>query len=505
MDATGIPGFDWALVELYAVAVALGLGSALWRSPGTRVRGVLVVPLVVGLACIVVLALTFAGETRTFLHNVGDHAASVVVLGFAVLVAAACADFLVARVARSVAGTQVVGGTIRAVDAACAVTLLIPLMVGVLGLVKIDERTRSAYELSQLNEVVGVPIEAEHEMPGEPMDVALRNPSEGYVSLLDGRIARFVLADQGRELEYTIEATGLESPRGLAVVGDSLVVAEQGQLPCKPQFPCKGGDVDGASSMVEAERKILRESSARLVRFDIRQDGRLARRQTILDHLPVANSEHGVNAVTAGTDGRVYVTVGNSTVSLLPRLTRVDRGRPNFDLLGVALSLRPNGTDVQIVAHGLRNVYDVSFDDDGRLYGVDNDGETRTGWRREEVLEIKKGANYGYPFDGTFAPSSRRTVVPLWVLDTVGSAGIEWLRWEGQPTLVVGSCGSVDAITLAEAHGTGTVKAPSAVRRILSGLPGCVTAIERISVDRLLVSLFAYGGPPLLYVVRLES
>jgi hypothetical protein len=505
VSVTGIPGFDWMLGQLYAVTGALVVGSAFWRSPGTRVRGVLVVPLVVGLVGIVALALTFPSETRTFLRSIGDHTASLVVAAVVVLVGAALADFLVARAARQVAGTGDVPESARAVNIACAVTLFIPLMVGFVGLVKLDERTVSGYELAQASQASDIPIEAEHELPGEPMDIALRSSSEGYVSLLDGRIARFTLADGGREIAYTIETSGLHSPRGLAVIGNALIVAELGQLPCEPQFPCKGEDVIGASSNIEGEREILRESNARLIRFDIRPDGSLANRRTILDHLPVANSEHALNGVTAGADRRIYVSVGNLDRLATVPLTARERARPNFDLLGVVFSLLPDGTDVRVIARGLRNVYDLGFDEDGRLYGADNDGQTRTGWRREEVLQIRRGAYYGYPFEGTFAPYTRPRALPLWVLETVGSAGVEWLRVGTRPTLAIGSCGNVDLVALTERQGAVTVDDPGAVRRLLSRLPGCVTAIERSSRNRSLVALFTYDGPPLLYLVRIDG
>jgi len=117
------------------------------------------------------------------------------------------------------------------------------------------------------------------------------------------------------------------------------------------------------------------------------------------------------------------------------------------------------------------------------------------------VLEIPRGGYYGYPFDGTFAPNTRRTAFPLWILETVGSAGVGVDSLEQDSDPVVGSCGNVDALTLAEADGTVTVDGQASVRRILSGLPGYVTAIERMSGQRRR-SLFTYRGPPVPYVVR---
>ena len=99
-ELTGIRAFDWVLAAMYAVAAVLIVGSPFWRSPGTRVRGVLVLPLAVGLGGIAALALTFPAETRTFLGAVVDKGAALVVAALVVLVSVAIADFLVSRVPR---------------------------------------------------------------------------------------------------------------------------------------------------------------------------------------------------------------------------------------------------------------------------------------------------------------------------------------------------------------------------------------------------------------------
>ena len=500
-ELTGIRAFDWVLATLYAVAAALVVGSVFWRSSGARVRGLLAVPAVVGLAGMTVLAVVFADDTRTFLGAINDRAVALAAAALVLLVGAALADFLVSRGAPAVISTRVFRSSGHEADAALGVALLVPAVLGLLGVVKLDERTISSHELSGETASGVLAVEAEYEPPGQPMDVSMRTPTEGYLSLEDGRIARLVLGDGS--LQVTIVASGLDSPRGLAVAGNTLIVADIGPLPCEAPSPCKGENVEGAASKEDGERRILRESNGRLLRFDIGSDGGLANRRIILDGIPVANSEHAVNAVTAGPDGRVYVAVGNLDRLAAVPLTARERARPNYDWLGAVLSLRSDGSDVRVVARGLRNVYDLAFDAEGRLYGVDNDGETSAGWRREEVLEIRKGAHYGHPFDGTFAPHTRRTAPPLWILDTAGSAGVEWLRANGKSTLVVGSCSDVYAVEFDETRGSVTVTTESAVRHLLS-VPGCVTAVERVGEDLLLLALYTFDDQPRLYLARLD-
>jgi glucose/arabinose dehydrogenase len=129
---------------------------------------------------------------------------------------------------------------------------------------------------------------------------------------------------------------------------------------------------------------------------------KLLDRRVLVDDLPVVNTQHGVNGLAAGPDGRLYVSIGN--VDILWRnpdaVDDLDVRRP--DLLGTILAVDPMSADVEVFASGLRNVFGLTFDPEGTLYGVDNDGATRDGWRAEELLMIQRGKDYGYPVDGTY-------------------------------------------------------------------------------------------------------
>jgi glucose/arabinose dehydrogenase len=335
------------------------------------------------------------------------------------------------------------------------------------------------------------------------MDVELDSDTSGYVSFGEGWVGRFELPGDGRPLRVERVASELRYPRGLALLGDRLFVSELGRLPCTPSFPsCKGGDVEG-QSVEETEREILRTSRARVLAFEIEPDGALSHPRSVLDDLPVANSDHGVNDVEPGPDGRLYVAVGNlDRLYATPRLAP-DLARPNAELLGTVVSMRPDGSDRMVVASGLRNVYGLAFDPHGRLFGSDNDGPTRSGWRREEVLQLREGADYGYPDDGTFAPETRPRAPALTVLDAVGTGGIGWIDGEDVGQLVVGACSSVDRIRLGETpDGEPTVASRGDVTRLLE-LPGCVTTIA-LRGDELLLGVFTFVGTPQLLRIELD-
>ena len=109
--------------------------------------------------------------------------------------------------------------------------------------------------------------------------------------------------------------------------------------------------------------------------------------------------------------------------------------------MGTIVRFKADGSEFEVFARGMRNIYGITFDNQGRLFGVDNDGNTLKGFRREEVLQIKHGAHYGYPFEGTFDTRSIRTDEPIWIMDNAasGSAGIAMAADVGlEPGLLIG-------------------------------------------------------------------
>ncbi|MBW3560739.1 MAG: PQQ-dependent sugar dehydrogenase [Proteobacteria bacterium] len=68
---------------------------------------------------------------------------------------------------------------------------------------------------------------------------------------------------------------------------------------------------------------------------------------------------------------------------------------------GAVLCCKPDGSDLELVAWGLRNPYGIAFHPDGRLFVTDHDSDER-GARfihgdPEDLYEIRKGEWYGWP------------------------------------------------------------------------------------------------------------
>jgi len=497
---TGLSSFDWLVVAAASLCVSLVVQA---RRPlaGPRVLGLSAGPAATGLACLAVVALSFP-ETFERLFSAYHRAAMVAVLLAALAVAMVIVDFLITRVL-----PRFRGGANEAVGARAQLALFVTLgALGLLGLALVSERVHSspaegsaattsapatttteggtsttagtdAEELPK-----GWRVVVDHALPSAPLGMAvLPDRDLVYMTTGDGRIVRFALSAVLEDtLDLVTVAQGLEYPRGVAVAGNTLFVAELGRLPC-PGSPqnCLGKDLDAADPLRGAA-EILRVSNGRLTAFTVDDDGDLREPRVVVDGLPVTGTTHGVNGVATGPDGAVYVAIGNLE---LPDLEHANR-----DWLGTVLRVTDEGV-VEVFARGLRNVFGLDFGVGDDLWGVDNDGEAYSGWRGEEVLLIGEGDDFGFPIDGTLNPPQVRTRGPVWIADTVGSGGTAWAEEAGLgPSLLLGSCGRLDLLRLTDFDGEWRVAWRTDYVEI-SAIPGCVSAISPVAPDLVLVAI----------------
>ena len=145
-------------------------------------------------------------------------------------------------------------------------------------------------------------------------------------------------------------ARGFETPLGLAWVGSTLYVSARGSV-----------------SRLEVRGKTV------------------VSRRTILRALPFGR--HQQDTIAPGPDGRLYLGSG----------TTCDVCREQDRRSGAILSFGPDGSDLRVVARGLRNPFGLVFA--GRtLYVSDNArddlGESEPA---ETIVRIRQGADYGWP------------------------------------------------------------------------------------------------------------
>jgi putative heme-binding domain-containing protein len=107
-------------------------------------------------------------------------------------------------------------------------------------------------------------------------------------------------------------------------------------------------------------------------------------------------------------DGYFYLAVGDKGL-----YGAVDRAGQRIDLHGGGVvRIRPNGTGLEIIARGVRNILDVAIDAEDELFTYDNTDEHQ--WMGR-VTHMVDGGFYGYPFD--FIP---RRPYTLWMLADYG-------------------------------------------------------------------------------------
>jgi glucose/arabinose dehydrogenase len=108
------------------------------------------------------------------------------------------------------------------------------------------------------------------------------------------------------------------------------------------------------------------------------------RRHVVLGNLPFG--EHQQDNVVLSPDGRLYLGSGSTCDAC------TERSR----LSAAVLSVRPDGTDLRVVARGLRNPYGLAFDRGGRLYASVNNLD-KVPSPAETIVVVRSGRFYGWP------------------------------------------------------------------------------------------------------------
>jgi len=473
----------------------LAVGTGFRRGvPGLRLRGIAFVPFAIGIVLIVTQIGRFTGESGALLGKAaggglvagswwGIDAVWSLPIGIGSFTVGILAAELFVVVLPGYAG-GLLRGSLAVTEVTRSLLGFGMAAVVVLSAIGVEALAVSANES-------GLRISATFSLPGTPTSVVATGPHTGYIAFAEGEIARFELpSDTADAATFTTVATGLTYPRGLAVVGDNLFAIGLGPLPCDPPYPqCAASNPDDEVSLID-------QSSARVLRYPIDADGGLGDPTTILDGIPVVNTEHAPGSITPGDDGYLYLTIGNVD-TIAPTPGRVaDVQQPHADWLGTLARFRTDGSDFEIVVHGLRNVYEVAVDADGRMYGVDNGGVTQRGYRGEEVTWLRFGLDHGFPTYGTFSRDRDPATSPLTLLPNGGSAGIAWAPDIGLgPGLLVGGLGTIIEIPL-QVDATGPfVPVEHPIRTLLSGINGFVPSLEPTGDGRLLCAVFgAYAG-----------
>lgn len=191
-----------------------------------------------------------------------------------------------------------------------------------------------------------------------------------------GRIVRLVDTDNdGKADKHTIFAA-LDNPRGIISFGDKLYVLHT-------VIPADTGILTGMhlSVLEDKNNDGIADGPPKILIRDI----------SVPKHNQDRGADHTTNGIRMGIDGWIYIAVGDFG---FVNAQGTD-GTTLTMLGGGVLRVRPDGTEMEVYTHGLRNIYDVAIDPYMNIFtrGNTNDGG---GWNVRFIHHIQSG-EYGYP------------------------------------------------------------------------------------------------------------
>ncbi len=108
------------------------------------------------------------------------------------------------------------------------------------------------------------------------------------------------------------------------------------------------------------------------------------------DMIDKRGGDHTTNGIRMGLDGWIYIAVGDYGC---PPAKAKDGS--TVTMRGGIVRVRPDGTDLEIFATGLRNPFDIGMDPFMNLFTRDNDDNRAGGWDIR-VMHLMQNAYYGY-------------------------------------------------------------------------------------------------------------
>jgi putative membrane-bound dehydrogenase-like protein len=213
------------------------------------------------------------------------------------------------------------------------------------------------------------------------------------------------LAVDARGRVWACDVSNYRHNQGTRPEGDRIVILEDvdgdGRADKSSVF-YQGPEVDSALGICLLDDCVLVSCSPNVwMFFDDDGDDRADRREALFTDAGQPQHDHSVHACVCGPDGQLYWNLGNENQGASDR-----RGRPLHDRWGRAirsdgrpfrqgLALRSplDGSAAEVLAHNLRNSYELTVDAFGGVWFSDNDDDGHQGTRICYALE---GGNYGY-------------------------------------------------------------------------------------------------------------
>ncbi|MEJ7692868.1 hypothetical protein [Daejeonella sp.] len=191
-----------------------------------------------------------------------------------------------------------------------------------------------------------------------------------------GSIVKLIDSNNDGKVDSHIQFAAVDNPRGIIALGDQVFVlyttfSEETKL-------ATGMDL---AVFDDTDRNGIADGPAKPLIQNISSPKFLQSRGT----------DHATNGIRMGIDGWIYIAVGDFGFH-----NAVDRSGKKLTMLGGGiLRVRPDGTEMEVYTHGLRNIYDVAIDPYMNIFTRDNTNDGG-GWNIRFSHQIQSG-EYGYP------------------------------------------------------------------------------------------------------------
>jgi putative heme-binding domain-containing protein len=191
-----------------------------------------------------------------------------------------------------------------------------------------------------------------------------------------GSIVKLTDSDNDGKMDKYTEYAKVNNPRGIIANGDQLFVLHA-------QFSDQTGKATGMDLVVFEDKNHdgIADGPSRPLIENISSPKFIQERGV----------DHATNGIRMGIDGWIYIAVGDFGF-----YNAVDRDGTKLTMHGGGiLRVRPDGTEMEVYTHGMRNIYDVAIDPYLNIFtrGNTNDGG---GWNIRFSHHIQSG-EYGYP------------------------------------------------------------------------------------------------------------
>ena len=191
-----------------------------------------------------------------------------------------------------------------------------------------------------------------------------------------GSIVRLVDTNNDGKVDQHTTFAMLDNPRGIIAQGDQVFVLHT-------TFSKETGKASGMDLVVLEDKNHdgVADGPAKPLIENVCSPKFLQSRGT----------DHATNGIRMGIDGWIYNAVGDFGFH-----DALDRsGKKMTQLGGGIVRVRPDGTEMEVYTHGLRNIYDVAIDPYMNIFTRDNTNDGG-GWNIRFSNQIQSG-EYGYP------------------------------------------------------------------------------------------------------------